>query len=323
MTIIDLFAGPGGWSEALTSLNHSEIGLEWDSKAIDTARAAGHIRVNADISKTEPSNYEARGLIGSPPCQAFSNAGKGLGRKNLNLVSFGMKKIHQGAGIEIIDELGQNCGDIRAGLVVSPLIWARQLKPDWIALEQVATVLPAWKEMAKYLALEGYDVEVSLLNSADFGVAQSRRRAILVAKKGGVSLPVGTSKRLSVHDVLPSSKEYTHIKHNAGHRARPRVDGKQIVNTPQGDYYQRFDLSLPSPTLTTQLSAWKFDSPERISDMMWKTSEDSRQITIEEFSTIQSFRSDYPWQGTKGDIHRQIGDTIPPKLAAAILEKLL
>ena len=83
--ILDLFAGPGGWSEGLRSLGLRDIGLEWDRDACLTRRAAGHRTIRADVAAypTEPFVGKVSGLIASPPCQAFSMAGKGDGRAEI------------------------------------------------------------------------------------------------------------------------------------------------------------------------------------------------------------------------------------------------
>ena len=53
--IIDLFAGPGGWSTGLNMIGRAEtVGIEWDKAACDTARAAGHERLQADIAELDP-----------------------------------------------------------------------------------------------------------------------------------------------------------------------------------------------------------------------------------------------------------------------------
>jgi DNA (cytosine-5)-methyltransferase 1 len=83
--ILDLFAGPGGWSEGLRSLGMDEIGLEWDESACRTRSAAGHRTIRCDVAAypVEPFVGRVRGLIASPPCQAFSMAGKGGGRDEI------------------------------------------------------------------------------------------------------------------------------------------------------------------------------------------------------------------------------------------------
>ena len=78
--VLDLFAGPGGWSLAATVLGLNELGIEYDPTAVRTRTAAGFRSVLADVSELNPANFAARGFIASPPCQAFSNAGAGHGR---------------------------------------------------------------------------------------------------------------------------------------------------------------------------------------------------------------------------------------------------
>ena len=76
--VVDLYAGPGGWDEGMKMLGlTSVVGLEWDQAACRTATAAGHRRIRADVSKYCIDVFAGvRGLIASPPCQAWSMAGK-------------------------------------------------------------------------------------------------------------------------------------------------------------------------------------------------------------------------------------------------------
>lgn len=79
--IVDLFAGPGGWEEGLRELGDRALGIDLDPIACASAEAAGHERLCADVAALEPGDFApAWGLIASPPCQAYSTAGKGLGR---------------------------------------------------------------------------------------------------------------------------------------------------------------------------------------------------------------------------------------------------
>lgn len=72
--IVDLFAGAGGWEEGLRLLgSYDSVGIESDPVACRTAEAVGHRRIAADVAAAELSEFgELWGLIGSPPCQAYS-----------------------------------------------------------------------------------------------------------------------------------------------------------------------------------------------------------------------------------------------------------
>jgi DNA (cytosine-5)-methyltransferase 1 len=82
--IVDLFAGAGGWEEGLRSLgSYDSVGIESDPVACRTAEAAGHRRVPVDVAFAKPPlPAQVVGLSSSPPCQAYSLVGKGLGRED-------------------------------------------------------------------------------------------------------------------------------------------------------------------------------------------------------------------------------------------------
>lgn len=79
--VIDLYAGPGGWDEGMRTIGITDVvGLEYEPNACATARAAGHHREQVDIGNTPTAPYVgARGLLISPPCQAWSMAGNRQG----------------------------------------------------------------------------------------------------------------------------------------------------------------------------------------------------------------------------------------------------
>jgi DNA (cytosine-5)-methyltransferase 1 len=70
-----------------------------------------------------------------------------------------------------------------ASLVAEPARFIHACRPEWIALEQVPSVLPLWKVYAAELRAMGYSVWTGVLNSASYGVPQTRERAILVASR--------------------------------------------------------------------------------------------------------------------------------------------
>jgi DNA (cytosine-5)-methyltransferase 1 len=180
--IVDLFAGPGGWSEGLRLLGRSELGIEWDESAVATARAAGHARRQADVASLDPREFApCAGLIASPPCQAWSMAGKGGGRRDVEHVI--ACAIEVAAGDDTRARHAERCEDPRSILVVEPLRWVVALEPEWIALEQVPPVLELWVLFAQLLQACGYRTWTGILEAERYGVPQTRERAILMASR--------------------------------------------------------------------------------------------------------------------------------------------
>lgn len=186
---VDLFAGPGGWSEAMRQLGLREVGIEWDAAACATRRAAGHLTIRADVSKypTAPFVGKVQGVIASPPCPTFSDAGKGEGRDELPHLHVAAEHIaHYGW----IDPWKLHTwSDVRTPLVLEPLRWVADLSPEWVVCEQVPAVAPLWEQYAAIWQEDGYSVWAGVLNAADFGVPQTRKRAFVIASRTTVAHP--------------------------------------------------------------------------------------------------------------------------------------
>ncbi|MGH3825954.1 MAG: DNA cytosine methyltransferase [Pseudonocardiaceae bacterium] len=79
--VVELFAGAGGFSTGLRRAGYTgrALGLEWDLDACRTATTAGHERIRADVTTYPAQRFTGiEGILGSPPCRAFSKAVKGL-----------------------------------------------------------------------------------------------------------------------------------------------------------------------------------------------------------------------------------------------------
>ena len=166
MVVCDLFAGAGGFSLGLKlgGLEPS-IHLEVDKYACETLREnfKGHTIIEDDIRFVDPSticNDSVDVIVGGPPCQGFSVAGSS---------QFGID-------------------DERNELVFWYLYYVSELKPKIAVIENVPNVLTkkskdgdSFFELIEKIGTElGYSVEYAVLNAADYGVPQSRRRAFIV-----------------------------------------------------------------------------------------------------------------------------------------------
>jgi DNA (cytosine-5)-methyltransferase 1 len=206
-TAVDLFAGPGGWDEGArmlaertgySRLHLGILGFEFEANAVATARAAGHARVYGDLASVNPAFFAAPGLIASPPCQGFSPAGKGRGREDfvhlrdaIGYIRVWLANGRRDAGTRLgagmspeqaIAWLETVIADPKSALILEPLRWVLRMakQPRWLAFEQVKTCLPMWELMAALLRDLGYSVWTGLVHSEEYGVPQTRTRAVLL-----------------------------------------------------------------------------------------------------------------------------------------------
>ncbi|HEV8653310.1 MAG TPA: DNA cytosine methyltransferase [Actinomycetes bacterium] len=212
-TVVDLFAGgPSGWEWAARALDIDPIGFELDPWACATRAAAGLRTVRADVARLPVGHLAGRvwGVVASPPCQQFSAAGSGAGRHVEQVLASAivdalrgrrtlarrrreMARALQAAGwpdwkLPRAERSRRAWAAVRnAALVVQPARWVAATRPEWVCMEQVPAVLGLWRVYAAELRRLSYSAWAGVLNSADYGVPQTRERAILIASRVGVS----------------------------------------------------------------------------------------------------------------------------------------
>lgn len=312
--VVDLFAGPGGWDEGLRQAGYNGplIGLENDEAACETARAAGHDRLCVDIAIEPTLPYVGRvdGMVMSPPCQAWSSAGKKAGEKD-------RAKCHELAdrmavGDDSIDF--HPWEDPRSPLVCQPVRWVRDVRPRWVALEEVPAVASLWEHFARIFRTWGYSVWTGDLRADAFGVPQTRTRRILIARNdGGAARPPEPT-----HTQWPARPEPDLFDGPTLQKFRVMAD--VIVPRPAGTTMYaagitgqsrpRDPLRSPSATITAKGNA------------VWHLAGITHSVSPADAAALQSFRPDFPWTGDRTRQWEQIGNAIPPRLAAAIVGEL-
>lgn len=325
--VLNLFAGPGGWCEALSTRAVQHFGIELDEQTCATRYAAGHATWQADVSAIDPTPLVGLidGLIASPPCPDWSIAGK-------------QRRMEGESG----------------HLVLEVLRWVGTLRPRWIACEQVPPALVMWRGFEDDLQAWGYSTWSGVLNAADYGVPQTRERAILIAHlERPVAAPLATHAEFPEHDLFGDIKQpWITMADALGWGATERPYVTLAGGTKGGPCY---DFTGGSGVRRTMLrererGAWVWKKPAttvtgdpRISarchhehgeqlagakttDQILAGDYNGREpirLTIDEALTLQGFRADYPLQGTKTSKHMQIGNAVPPPLANAVLGSVM
>jgi DNA (cytosine-5)-methyltransferase 1 len=182
---IDLFAGAGGWDLAAGEIGLDVLGIELDKDACDTRAEAGLRTRRGDIAALDPADFapvsgSLQGLIASPPCQAYSTAGKRQGEVDKPNV---YRLAAAWAAGENVSAADFEWADDRSPLVAEPIRWAKALQPTWMAFEQVPPVLELWREFETIFRSWGYHTWAGILSAERYGVPQTRRRAILLAHR--------------------------------------------------------------------------------------------------------------------------------------------
>ncbi|MFJ2595157.1 DNA cytosine methyltransferase [Streptomyces erythrochromogenes] len=389
--VLDLFAGPGGWSHPLKVFGIREVGLEWDQWACRTRAAAGQLTIRTDVAlyPTWPLAGRVWGFIASPPCQAWSMAGKRLGLVDQPLVHQAVADL--AAGRDTRTRLLTACQDARSLLAAEPMRYLHALKtvgqPEWIAMEEVPDVLPLWRQYAAILRTWGFSVWTGILNAADYGVPQTRKRAILLASRVRTAEPPepthaqaakpetlfgpGRERWVSMAEALgwgatdrptptvcagggpgggpepfPSGARKTLADARElgrwKHPAPGRTDGRPQRGGPAGKTTRgagwarslRSNNQANATIRTVDEPAGTLFFGHRANECVWVAeptaaklgvdgppgpAPEAIRITAAEAGALQSFPADYPWRGNKGQQFSQIGNAVPPRLAAHLL----
>ena len=330
-TAVDTFCGAGGLSLGLSQAGF-KVGAAFDNneRSVDTYREnLGPQIFRADATATSGTELLKRAgvkhldlLVGGPPCQGFS-----------------------------AQKRGAHLGDPRNALVLEYLRLVEEIHPKAFLMENVAGLahVRGAHLVALFGTLEDYDLVRHFYVAADYGVAQTRRRFILVGIRkdqvGTFKVPVPTTPAphwLTIRDALGDMPEppsdysvhpdfanhqrarvtainierFSHVPEGGGWRDIPfdlRLPCHQVVDVKSGgwpDVYGRLRWDGQCPTVTGG-----FDSFTR---GRYGHPTYDRPLTPREAARLQGFPDDFVFVGTRQDIRHQIGNAVPVPLAKAI-----
>ena len=291
MKVIDLFCGCGGMSFGFEAAGHSIVAAydAWNA-AVETYNANAHAHKaeildlsNVDVALAKMADIDCDMIIGGPPCQDFSSAGRRKEGERANLtLSF-------------------------ANIVINK-------KPKFFVMENVARARnsAAYAEARAALKRAGYGVTEIVLDASYCGVPQTRKRFFAIGKTGAAdnflsdNLQSAQSDRpMTVRDYFGEDLDISHYYRHPRTYARrgiysvdePAATVRGVNRPlPKGYAGHANDAALMSPTL--------------------------RPLTTQERARVQTFPKDFIWLGTKTRQEQMIGNAVPVNLAKFVAQAI-
>ena len=337
-TLVDVFAGAGGLSRGFAQTGEFKflLAVEKDPDARKSYAANFHggdvSHVLEDITAIDPAalNLHPDVLIGGPPCQDFTQL------------------------TAVRAELTRDRNEL---LWQHFIRWVIALRPRVFVMENVPNLLTdnqyehRRKDLKDRLSREGYRVVWGVLTASNYGVPQSRQRAFVIGtnlgQTPGLPLPTLETKTAwsAIRDlgevepgVMPERRKllnsrqlhigrtiealsrlrcrYVQPDGNRMHIPRP-VTIKSWVDKTNGtsDGYGRVYAFRPSSTIRCE--GFKPEKGRFLHPFA------DRPLTLLEMARIQSFPDEHVFYGSHTSIARQIGNAVPPKLAAHVAGAVL
>lgn len=317
---IDLFCGAGGLSWGFDNAQFENVlAVEFNSDFAKTysRNFPEHKLIIDDIKNIDDNQIkELVGdqvvdvIIGGPPCQGFSIAGN-IGRTFVD--------------------------DERNRLFKEFVRFVTCVQPKMFVMENVAAMATHLKGKTIESIVQafeksgcGYKVQYEVLNSVHYGIAQERRRIVVVGIRSDIDTkflyPKKSEEVVTVKDVIEdlpklNSGEASGIPNHVAMKHSEQMlkkmsyvkDGGDRMDIPEelrpksGDVrkYIRYNSTKPSVCVTGDM--------RKIFHY-----EQNRALTARELARIQSFPDDFIFEGTSIQIQQQIGNAVPPKLAYQI-----
>ena len=304
-TVASLFSGAGGLDLGFKNAGFELIWAnDFDADAVETYKAnIGDECVLGDISEISSEDIpKADVMLGGFPCQGFSMAN---------------------AKRNVLDE--------RNSLYLEYVRVLKDKKPKVFIAENVKGILSLGKGSVMEGIINdfsevGYRVQYKLLNAADYGVPQARKRVFIVGIRNDIDInfeyPEPTHAKDGKNGLLP----WVSVKEALS--SLPDPDGEDAHTVPNNEYSQykvtvknftghrKTNPDLPSPTILA-----RGNGGGGVVAIPHYNGE--RRMTVRESATVQSFPEDFAYKGTRGSCYRQVGNAVPVLLAQKIAEQLL
>lgn len=283
MKTVDLFAGCGGLSKGFENAGFELVGAFefWEAAAKCYRENFSHPVYSTDLSDTKTAIEQIIALkpdviIGGPPCQDFSHAGKRIeaGRASLT--------------------------DAYAEIVSS-------VHPRYFVMENVdrAQQSHAYKNAREKLKRAGYGLTEVVLDASLCGVPQKRKRFFCIGILGdedGFAIEyirehMATEPK-TLRDYFGDSLDFEYYYRH------PRNYNRRAI----------FSIDEPAPTMRGVNRPVPKGYPGHPNDAC-PLNDSIRALTTLERALIQTFPADYKWTGSKTDMEQMIGNAVPVKLA--------
>ena len=292
MKAVDLFCGCGG-----LSLGFQQGGVyvlaafdNWDDAIAIYDANFNHPVFKQDLLDIEDSisqitRYSPDMIIGGPPCQDYSSAGK------------------------------QNEDNGRGILTISYAEIVCQIRPQWFVMENVERILKSNKlQAARDLYKKaGYGLTQVVLNASLCGVPQNRMRFFLIGHLGDKDDFLTEKLMSGLSDKEMTLSDYFGDELGLEYYYRhPRNYNRRAI----------FSIHEPSPTIRgTNCDippTYKLHPNDPV-----KSVEGIRGLTTKERSLIQTFPKNFVWLGSKTKKEQIIGNAVPVKLAEYVAKAII
>ena len=319
---IDLFSGAGGFSLGFDNKGFQNVfSIDIEPRFCETYKHnfSNHQLIEKDICELSDSKIkylkefdEIDVVIGGPPCQGFSIAGN-IGRKFVD--------------------------DPRNRLFKEFVRVVKVIKPKFFVMENVARLFTHNKgetrnEIIQDFEKLGYNVDCKILNSADYGVPQVRKRVIFIGTSTNqkIEFPpkelgnyISVKEALSKYPKLESGEESSIPNHIAMSHSEQMLNKMSYVSD-GGDRNEIPVKIRPTSGDVRKYIKYASDKPSVcVTGDMRKIFhyEQNRALTVRELAKLQSFPDDFVFKGNRISQQQQVGNSVPPKMAEAIAEVII